>query len=174
MVYRFLDFIPQIDKAAILLDNVTIIGRVQIAAKANIWFNCVIRGDINSISIGEFCNIQDGSIIHVDHDFPTIVGSGVTVGHGAIIHGCEIKSNSLIGMGATILNGAVVEEGAIVAAGALVKEKFTVPARTLAAGVPAKIIRPVSDIEYQAILKSAKHYYETAMQYQNNYVREEK
>jgi carbonic anhydrase/acetyltransferase-like protein (isoleucine patch superfamily) len=165
MIYNYLNDYPQIDDTAIYFENVTLVGRLQIGAKTNIWFNSVLRADINFIRIGEMTNLQDGVIVHVDHDFPTIIGDGVTIGHGAIIHGCELKSNCLIGMGSTILNGASVEEGAIVAAGALVKEGFTVPARTLVAGVPAKIIRPVSDLEYEAILNSAIHYYKTALKY---------
>lgn len=165
MIYSYKSHIPNISSEAILLEPVTIAGNVTIGKHVNIWFNAVIRGDINSVQIGDKTNIQDATIIHVDTRYPTCIGKGVTIGHGAIIHGCTIADHTLIGMGAILLNGCSIEEGAIVAAGAVVREGFQVPARTLVAGVPAKIMRNVTDDEYQAILDSANHYIEISQNY---------
>jgi len=161
-IYRHGEAEPRISEKAYIFPGCHIIGRVSIEAGVNIWYNCVIRGDINSISIGSGTNIQDGCIIHVDHDFPTLIGSDVTVGHGVIVHGSKLADRCLIGMGATLLNGSEIGEGAIVAAGALVREGYIVPERTLVAGVPARVVREVSDEEYRQILNSSVHYRENA------------
>ncbi len=153
---------PVIDDRATLMPGVFVIGDVNIAEGVNIWYNSVIRGDINSVHIGARTNIQDNCTVHVDHDYPVVIGSEVTIGHGATIHGCTIADHALIGMGATLLNGCSIGEGAIVAAGSLVKEKYAVPPHSMVAGVPARVVRPVTDEELQSIIESAHHYVETA------------
>ncbi len=116
-------------------------GDLRFAADVSIWFQCVLRGDVNYIAIGAGSNIQDGSILHVTNAQPCIVGAGVTVGHRALLHACNIADGVLIGMGAIVLSGAEIGRGAVIAAGALVKEKAIVPPYTLMAGVPAKALR---------------------------------
>ena len=150
---------PRVHETVFLAQNCAIIGDVEIAKDANIWFNAVIRGDINYIRIGERTNIQDGAILHVTGStHPLIIGSDVTVGHGAILHGCTIENGCLIGMGAIVLDGAVVSKNSLVAAGALVLEGFIVPEGTLVAGVPAKVKRELTNEEKEIIMQSAQEY----------------
>ncbi|MDD3807427.1 MAG: gamma carbonic anhydrase family protein [Candidatus Marinimicrobia bacterium] len=150
---------PSIHPKAFILPETTLIGDVTIGEASSIWFQSVLRGDIHFIRIGKRSNLQDGVLVHTGYSkYPTIIGDDVTIGHRAIIHGTEIQNTVLIGMGAILLNGSLIEEGAIVAAGAVVRENFTVPSRTMVAGIPAKVIREVSDEEYQKIKQSADHY----------------
>ncbi len=133
--------IPQIDEDTFIADSAEIIGDVAIAKGASIWYQAVLRADLDKIVIGQHSNVQDGCAVHIDTGKPVVIGDYVTIGHNAVVHGCQIHDRVLIGMGATLLNGAVIEEGAIVAAGAVVKENMVVPANTLVAGVPAKIVK---------------------------------
>lgn len=158
---------PRIHPSAFVADGVQIAGDVEIGVDASIWFNSVLRGDINLIRIGDRTNVQDGSIFHVTSDLPVIVGHDVTVGHRAIVHGCTIGDGSLIGMGAIVLDRARVGKHALVAAGAVVLEGFEVPDGMLAAGVPAKILRPLSAAEKEALLESARHYVEYAKSFRS-------
>ncbi len=136
---------PNIHPSAFIAKGAVVIGNVILEEDVSIWYNAVLRGDINKIHIGKRSNIQDGCILHLENDRPCIVGDDVTVGHGAILHGCTIESQVLIGMGAIVLNGAVVKKGAVIAAGAVVKENMIVEENTLVAGVPAKVVKTVSD-----------------------------
>ncbi len=156
---------PSLHPSAFVADGVQLIGSVRLAQEASVWFNAVVRGDINSIEIGERTNIQDCSVLHVTHDYPVKIGNDVTVGHRAIIHGCTIDDCCLIGMGAVVLDNARVEAFSLVAAGAVVLQNFVVPTGMLAAGVPAKIIRPLTAEEKQQIKESARHYVEYARGY---------
>lgn len=131
---------PTIAPEAFLADNVTIAGSVTLAARVSVWFGCVLRSENAWIAVGEDSNLQDLTVVHTDRDTPTVIGARVTVGHRALLHGCRIDDDALIGMGAIILNRAHVGAGALVAAGAVVTEDMVVPAGTLAVGVPAKII----------------------------------
>jgi len=140
-------------------------GKVSLGHDASIWFGCVVRGDDAAISIGDRTNIQDGTIIHCDTGFDLAIGEDCTIGHGAIIHGINIGRGVLIGMGATVLGGATIGDGAVIAAGALVKENAVVPAGTLYAGVPARMIREVSDKERAFMEHSIPHYVESAEAY---------
>jgi carbonic anhydrase/acetyltransferase-like protein (isoleucine patch superfamily) len=162
LIRPFEDLVPRIHEEAFLAENVCIIGDVEIHRRANIWYNCVLRGDVNKISIGELSNIQDGTIIHVNGDpsHPTVVEDRVTIGHSVTLHGCTIKTHALVGIGATVLNGAVVEEGALVAAGSLVREGQVVPAGHLVAGVPAKVIRPLTEQEQNMLKRQPDHYWD--------------
>ena len=138
---------PSIDPEAFIADDVTIAGNVAIAAGASIWFGCVLRSERSRLSIGRDTNVQDLTVMHTDADQPTVVGDRVTVGHRAILHGCVVDDDVLIGMSAVVLNGAHVGAGALVAAGAVVREGMEVPPMSLAGGVPAKVLdRPVPEV----------------------------
>lgn len=134
---------PSVDPAAWIAPGVVLVGDVRIAARASVWYGCVLRGDIVHIEVGEDSNIQDGCVLHIDFGMPCAVGRRVTVGHNAVIHGATVGDGCLVGMGATVLSGAKIGEGAIVAAGALVREGMKVPPGTIVAGVPARVIREV-------------------------------
>ncbi len=153
---------PQVAVDAFIAKGARVMGDVVLSASSSIWYNCVLRGDINSIRIGERTNIQDGVIIHNENFLPCVVGNDVTVGHGAILHGCEIEDGSLIGIGATILSGAVIKRGSVVAAGALVREKAVVEPGTLVAGVPAKLLKELGDAAYEKNLLWAAKYVKLA------------
>jgi carbonic anhydrase/acetyltransferase-like protein (isoleucine patch superfamily) len=148
----------RIHPSAFIADGVHLIGDVRIAEDASVWFNSVLRGDINRIEIGERTNIQDCSVLHVTNELPCIVGNDVTVGHRAIVHGCTVGDCCLIGMGSIVLDNAKIGSHSLVAAGAVVLQNSVVPEGMLVAGVPAKIIRPLTDEEKQAMLESAHRY----------------
>ena len=150
--------VPRVHSSAFVAPGALVIGEVELGMGVSIWFNAVLRGDINRIAVGARTNIQDGSIVHVTEELPALIGNDVTVGHMAMIHGCQIDDGCLIGMNAVILDGARIGRGALVAAGAVVREGFEVPPGMLAAGVPAKLIRALSAEEQKEILRSAAHY----------------
>ncbi len=138
---------PRIGESVYVAPSADVIGEVELADNSSIWFQCVLRGDIEPIRVGANSNIQDGTVIHTMKGAPTIVGDWVTVGHQATLHGCTIGDHCLIGMGAVLLNHVQVGEGSIVAAGALVAENTVIPPRSLYMGVPAKFRRAVTDEE---------------------------
>ena len=149
---------PRIDEPAVVADGAVVLGDVTIEKDVSIWYNAVIRGDANSISIGEGTNIQDLAVLHVDADASLAIGKNVTIGHGAILHGCTIKDQALIGMGAIVLNGAVIGKGSMIAAGALVLQNTVVPDGALYMGNPAKFRRMLTEEELTANLKNAANY----------------
>lgn len=149
---------PEIHDDAWVAPNAAVIGKVRLAADANVWFGAVLRGDIDEIVLGERSNLQDNAVIHTEAGSPTIVGADVSIGHGAVVHGCTIEDGCLIGMNATVLNGAVVGAGSLVAAGALVLEGTVVPPRSLVAGVPAKVRRELTDDEVAGLLGNSARY----------------
>lgn len=150
---------PKIDPSVFLADGVHIIGDVEIGKDSSVWFNTVIRGDVNYIRIGERTNIQDNTVVHVTNKkFPTHIGSNVTIGHSTVIHACTISDYSLIGMGAVILDDAHVGKFSLIAAGAVVTMGMVIPEGTLAAGVPAKVIRALSEDERKFLIQSAQNY----------------
>ncbi len=156
---------PKISDKAFIAEGVDIIGRVTIKDNANIWYQSVLRGDINDIVIGENTNIQDGSVVHISDNYPTIIGDNVTVGHKAIIHGCTIGNNTLVGMGAIVLDGAEIGEFTLLGAGSLVPPGKKIPSGVLAMGQPAKVIRELTDEEKENLTNSALKYVKIA----NNY-----
>jgi len=158
MIYDFEGQTPKIDPSSWVAPNAVIIGRVELKKNSNIWFNTTLRGDFESISIGENSNIQDGSVVHSDAGCPTIVGNGVTVGHLVMIHGCEIADDCLIGIGATILNKAKIGKNCIIGANALVTENKVIPEGSLVLGSPGKVIRKVTEEEINHIKENAKDY----------------
>lgn len=149
---------PQLDGTAFVAAGAVIVGRVSLGAQSSVWYNCVLRAEWDDITLGERSNLQDGTLCHVDAGFPLTIGSGVSVGHGAILHGCTVEDDVLIGMGARVLNGAVVGKGSLVAAGAVVLEGTVIPPGSLVAGVPGKVRRPLTDEEQQRIQLNAAVY----------------
>ncbi|MGB3789618.1 MAG: gamma carbonic anhydrase family protein [Phormidesmis sp.] len=152
---------PDLSSAAFVAANATVIGQVDISKGASIWYSAVIRGDVESIQIGEHTNIQDGAVLHGDPGQPTVLEAYVTVGHRAVIHSAHIEGGCLIGIGAIVLNGVRVGSGSIVGAGAVVSKD--VPPRSLVVGIPAKVRRPVSDTEAADLIEHAKKYEKLAL-----------
>jgi carbonic anhydrase/acetyltransferase-like protein (isoleucine patch superfamily) len=155
--------------AKFIASNATLIGSITLKEDVSVWFGAVLRADKDSISIGARSNIQDNCVIHTSTGDPTIVGDGVSVGHSAILHGCTVEDNVLIGMGAIVLNGARVGEGSIIGAGAVVTEGKEIPPRSLVLGVPGKVVREVPDAQYQSTLENAQKYVELAKEYAGEY-----
>ena len=153
---------PYIDSTVFIARGAQIIGDVLLGKGCSVWYNAVLRADINQISIGQRSNIQDNSVIHLENDQGVIIGNDVTIGHNAIIHGCTIEDGALIGMGAIIMNGAKVGKGSVIGAGALIKQNMTVPDNCLAMGIPAKVIRKNSSNVYKENVAWAKKYVELA------------
>ena len=153
-------FTPQIGKDCYLAENATVVGDVIMGNGCSIWFNAVLRGDVNSIRIGNHVNIQDGAVLHTLYQKSTIeIGDYVSVGHNVTIHGATVKDYALIGMGATVLDGAVIGEGAIIAANALVLSNTIVEPNTIWAGVPAKMVKKVDPQQSQEISQRIAHNY---------------
>ena len=157
---------PVVHPDAFIAPNATVIGKVTIERAASIWYGCLLRGDLEPITIGESSNIQDHTVIHIDRGYPTLVGPRVGVGHRCLLHGCVIEAECLIGMGAIILSGAFIETGSIVAAGSLVTEGMHVPAGSLVMGVPARIVRPVDDALRARIDRTWQDYVQFARDHQ--------
>lgn len=156
---------PDIHPDAWIAPDATVVGRVTIGRDASVWYGCVLRGDIEPISIGESTNIQDHTIVHIDQGHPTEVGARVGVGHRCLLHGCVIEDECLIGMGSIVLSGAVIETGSVIAAGALVTEGARVPAGSLAMGAPAKVVRQVDPALRARIERTWRDYVELASAY---------
>jgi len=164
-LYRIGDTAPTLGDGAWAAPSADLIGNVQLGARASVWFGAIIRADNTPILIGEDSNFQDGAIGHSDPGFPLAIGARVTVGHQAILHGCTIADDCLIGMGAKILNGATIERECIVGAGALVTEGKSFPPGSLIVGSPARVVRQLTDDEKHALRASAAHYAEKAARY---------
>ena len=164
-LYRLGDATPVLAVGAWVAPSADLIGDIRLGEQASVWFGAVIRADNTPIIIGEESNIQDGAVCHSDPGVPLVVGARVTVGHQAILHGCIIGDDCLIGMGARILNGAVIEAGCIVGAGALVTEGKRFAAGSLIVGAPARVVREVTNEERQMLRASAEHYAEKAARY---------
>jgi len=164
-LYCLGDLRPQLAPGAWAAPSADLIGDVRFGERASIWFCGVIRADNTPIIVGEDSNIQDGAVCHSDEGFPLIIGARVTVGHQAILHGCTVRDDCLIGMGARILNGAVIESECIVGAGALVTEGKSFANGSLIVGTPARMVRQVTEAERQALRASAAHYAQKAQRY---------
>lgn len=156
---------PEVPSSCYVASSATIVGDVVLGEKCNIWPNAVIRGDFNKVRIGSEVSIQDGSMLHVDPGFPLTIGDRVAIGHGAILHGCTIMADVLIGMGSIVLNGARVESNTVVAAGAVVKENSEVAGGSLLAGVPAKVVKKLTASQIDLIKVSAKVYVQLSEEY---------
>jgi carbonic anhydrase/acetyltransferase-like protein (isoleucine patch superfamily) len=158
---------PAVDATAFVAPNATLIGRVTLAADSSVFYGSVLRGDTDSISIGAGSNVQDNVSMHTDEGIQLVVGAGVSIGHGAVVHGCVIEDDCLIGMGATILNRAVIGAGSLVAAGAVVLEGTVIPPGSLVAGVPAKVRRELTEEERAGVRHNATHYVELAAKHRD-------
>ena len=168
MIVTFDGHIPAVDATAFVAPNATLIGRVTLAADSSVFYGCVLRADTDSISIGAGSNVQDNVSMHTDVGIQLIVGAGVSIGHGAVVHGCVIENDCLIGMGATILNHAVIGAGSLVAAGAVVLEGTVIPPGSLVAGVPARVCRELTREEIEGIRTNATHYVALAATYRGS------
>ncbi|MDT2525225.1 gamma carbonic anhydrase family protein [Enterococcus raffinosus] len=151
-----------------IAQSADVYGDVILDEGSTIWFQSVLRGDSNKISIGRMSNVQDGTIVHVDHDAPTVIEDYVTIGHACIIHGCTIRSGALVGMGATVLNHAEIGENSLIGAGSLVTEGTIIPKNSLAFGSPARVIRQLTSEEIKKNRANAEHYYELGQAYLKN------
>jgi len=160
LIVPFGDVGPTMDATSWVAPNATLVGSVTIGPEASVFYGAVLRGDTDAIVIGAGANIQDNVSMHTDTGLVLTVGSRVSVGHGAVLHGCTVEDDSLIGMGATVLNRAVIGAGSLVAAGAVVLENTVVPAGSLVAGVPAKVVRQLTLDERAGIVQNARHYVE--------------
>ena len=158
-----------IDKSVFIADGAKVIGNVEIGENSSIWFNAVIRADSDTVKIGENTNIQDNAVIHTSRDFGVNIGDNVTIGHGAIVHGCTIGNNVMIGMGAIVLDGAVIEENCIIGAGTLVTQGKVIPSGSLAFGNPVKVVRQLSEKEIKSILDNAVSYVNKADEYKQSF-----
>jgi len=166
VIYTLGERVPVLEgNGHFIADNATVIGNVCLKAESSVWFNCVLRGDNELIELGERSNIQDGCVLHTDPGYPLTIGTGVTVGHKAMLHGCSIGNNSLIGIGSTILNGAAIGNNCMVGAHALVTQGKSFPDGSLILGTPAKVVRELTSEEIAGMRESANHYVENAARY---------
>ena len=161
-IYQLDDIVPDVHPSVFVADTARVMGRVTLAEDASVWFGAVLRGDNEWIEIGEGTNIQEGCVLHTDMGFPMRIGAGCTIGHRAILHGCTIGENSLIGMGATVLNGARIGRNCLVGANALVTEGKDFPDGSLIVGAPAKAIRSLGEEAFAGLQGSARSYVERA------------
>jgi carbonic anhydrase/acetyltransferase-like protein (isoleucine patch superfamily) len=169
MILTLAGRVPQIAGSVYVAPSADIIGSVELGENSSVWFQCVLRGDIEPIRVGANSNIQDGTVVHTMKGAPTIVGEWVTVGHRVVLHGCTVENHCLIGMGAVLLNHVHVGEGSIIAAGALVAERTVIPPHSLYMGVPAKLKRKVTSDELELIKRHGTNY----LRYKERYLARE-
>jgi len=168
MIRAYRGVVPKIAASAYIDQSAQVIGDVAVGERSSIWPNVTVRGDVNWIRIGDETNIQDNSVLHCDAGlFPLQIGSRVTVGHLAMLHGCTIEDECLIGIGAIILNGAKIGNGSVVAAGSVVPEGMQVPPQSMVMGVPAKVKRAVTPEEQERFRQNAQHYVEATQRYRD-------
>jgi carbonic anhydrase/acetyltransferase-like protein (isoleucine patch superfamily) len=159
---------PRVHPTAWLAPNATVVGDAQIEELASVFYGAVVRADMAAIRLGAGSNLQDNVVVHTDFGFPALIGSGVSVGHSAVVHGCTVEDNCLIGMHATVLNGAVVGRGSLVAAGTVILEGTAIPPRSLVAGVPGKVRRELTDEEYERVVQNALTYVDLTAKHRDN------
>ncbi len=167
MFYKYQGKTPSVHSSAYIAPSVILVGEVEIAAGASVWFNTVVRGDINSIRIGENSNIQDACVLHVTNEERVVIGDRVTVGHSVVIHGCVIESDCLIGMRAVILDGAIIRRNSIIAAGTVIPPHAEIPENSLVMGVPGKVVRQLNDEERLRMEKNWQAYVEYSEVYKD-------
>jgi carbonic anhydrase/acetyltransferase-like protein (isoleucine patch superfamily) len=165
MILTFSGRTPDVDASAFVAANATLIGAVTLAPESSVFYGSVLRADRDSITLGARSNLQDNVTVHCDPGAPVVIGSGVSVGHAAVIHGCTIEDDCLIGMSATVLNRAVIGRESLVAAGSVVLEDTIIPPRSLVAGVPAKVRRQLTDDEVDGLGRNATTYVELAREH---------
>lgn len=167
MLYQLEEYAPKVPKAGhyFVADNATVLGRVTLGEDVGIWFNAVLRGDVEDLTIGSRTNIQDNCVLHADAGYPLVLGEGVTVGHQAMLHGCTIGDNSLIGIKAVVLNGARIGRNCIIGANALIAEGKEIPDNSLVMGSPGRVKRQVTEEEVEGLRWSSDHYVENFKRY---------
>ncbi|MCA9653580.1 MAG: gamma carbonic anhydrase family protein [Myxococcales bacterium] len=165
IVGRYLGRIPQVAADAFVAPGAAIVGDVRLGPKVSVWFGCVLRGDVNHIEVRERSNLQDGTVVHLGDDDPTLVGEEVVVGHRAVIHGCTIGGGTLVGIGATLLDGVKVGEGSIIGAGTLVPAGREIPPHSLVLGMPGKVVRTLTASDEQLHRRLAGKYTRLAHNY---------
>ena len=166
MIHAYRGVVPKVHLSAWIADSADVIGDVELGEESSVWFSAVIRGDVNFVRVGRGTNLQDGTVLHVNRNgTPTILEDYVTVGHAARLHGCHVKSNCLVGIGAVVLDGAVLEEECVVAAGAVVSPGTLVPKGSVLMGAPARVKRSVTEKDLEWIYRSAKNYIGLAAEY---------
>ncbi len=166
MIRSYRGAVPKVAASAFIDQSAQVIGNVTIGERASVWPNATVRGDVNTITIGEESNIQDGTVLHCDEGpFPLIIGNRVTVGHQCMLHGCTIEDDCLIGIGAIVLNGAKIGRGSVIAAGALVTEGAEIPPASMVMGVPAKVRREITPEEAERFRVNTQHYVEACRIY---------
>ncbi len=168
MIYALGEHTPQLDGSNYVAPNATVIGNVSLGKGANIWWNVVIRGDNDRITIGENVNIQDGSVLHTDEGVPLTLEKGVSVGHMVMLHGCTVKEGSLIGIKAVVLNHAVIGRDCLIGANSLIPEGKVIPDRSLVVGSPGRVVRQLSDDEVKMVRGIAQHYLDNAARYRQD------
>ncbi len=166
-IYQLDDHTPDIHESAWIADSAQVMGAVSLHANTSVWFNAAIRGDTETITIGEGSNIQDLAVIHADNGLPVVVGKHVTVGHQVMLHGCTIGDESLIGIAAVVLNGARIGRNCVVGAGSVVTEGKEFPDGSLIMGTPAKVVRELTHEQIEGLRMSAKHYMNNALRFKN-------
>ena len=172
MIHPFKGTKPEIDASALVVDSAQIIGDVKIGEESSVWFNAVIRGDVNFIRVGKRTNIQDGCVCHTDDGMPLTIGDNVTVGHMVILHSCTIGNNSLIGMGSTILNNAKIGNNCLVGANSLITEGKEFPDNSMIMGSPGKVVRELNEMEINLIKLSALHYVENMKRFKKDLIKQ--
>ena len=165
MIEKYLKNNPELGKEIYISPDAKVIGKVKIGEHVSIWPGAIVRGDINKIIIGNYSNIQDNCVLHVDPKYPLKIGNYVTIGHGAILHGCEIEDNVLIGINATILDGAKIGKCSIIGAGSVIPEKKEIPPYSLVVGVPGRVIKKLTEESEERLREYALHYWEIAKNY---------
>lgn len=165
MLYTLGDTAVRADGAFWVADNAVVVGKVLLQRDASVWFNAVLRGDNELITVGEGSNIQDGAVLHTDPGFPLLIGPHVTVGHKAMLHGCEIGEGSLIGINAVVLNGVKIGRNCIIGANALITEGKEIPDNSMVMGTPGKVVKTLSEEQGMAIRSGARHYVENARRF---------
>ena len=164
-IYELDGIAPRIDESAWVADSAQVMGNVELAEGASIWFGAIVRGDTEEIRVGRNSNIQDGSVLHADREKPLTIGADVTVGHKVMLHGCTIGDSSLIGIGAVVLNGAKIGKGCLVGAGSLVTEGKEFPDGSMIVGSPARVVKQLTSEQLEHLRLSAQHYVENARRF---------
>lgn len=166
MIRPYRGIVPRVAASAYIDPSAQVIGDVVVGERSSIWPNATVRGDVNRIEIGEESNVQDNSVLHVEHDiYPLLIGNRVTVGHSVVLHGCAIEDDCLIGIGAIVLNGVRIGRGSVVAAGTVVPERMEIPPGSMVMGVPARVKREVTEAEKERFRENARNY----VQYRQTY-----
>ena len=162
MIIKYENHLPKIHETCFLAESSSVIGKVTMGQDSSVWYGAVLRGDVESIKIGERTNVQDNVTIHVASGYETVIGDDVTIGHNAVVHGCKVGNRVLIGMGAIVLDGAIIEDDVIIGAGALIPPGKVISSKSLVVGSPGKVVKTLGDEALQGLLDSAKVYVKEA------------